>query len=64
MLFCDVIVGESQLMAMGGQNGDVKDTNKKHNGLHYESMLGKHNICDIYVVYRKNRAYPAYLIIF
>jgi hypothetical protein len=34
------------------------------NGLKYESMLGKHDICDIYVVYKDKRAYPNYLIHF
>ncbi len=66
MFFCDVIVGESQLMAMNidGSNSHVKDTSVKDpiRKLKFESMKGKHSISDIYVVYKNKRAYPAYLI--
>jgi hypothetical protein len=62
MLLCTVIVGESQEMKMSGSNSHVKDTGLKKNGLKYESMRGKHDICDIYVVYKDKRAYPNYLI--
>lgn len=51
---------------MSGSNSHIKDTNIKDNttGVRYESMKGKHDICDIYVVYKDKRAYPAYLIRF
>ena len=63
MLLCSVIVGESQLMKMSPENRDVRGTNfKPMGGIRYESMLGKHDISDIYVVYKNRRAYPLYLI--
>jgi hypothetical protein len=62
MLLCSVIVGESQQMAMTRSNAAVRDTGMKGNGLRYESVCGKHEICDIYVVYKDKRAYPHYLI--
>lgn len=63
MFLCSVIVGDSQLMNMSGSNSHVKDTEFKNNkGLRYESIMGKHSICDIYVVYKDKRAYPQYLI--
>lgn len=51
---------------MTSANSQVKDTIIKDNntGIRYESMKGKHDICDIYVVYKDKRAYPAYLIKF
>ena len=49
---------------MSQQNNNVKDTRFKNNNLRYESVRGKHDKSDIYVVYKKNRAYPAYLIVF
>jgi hypothetical protein len=63
MFFCDVIVGDSQEMKMSGVNAQVKDTSMKDKirGLKYESMKGKHEVSDIYVVYKNKRAYPAYL---
>jgi hypothetical protein len=64
MFLCDVIVGDSQEMLMTHNNNNIKDTNAKSNGLKYESMRGKHSICDIYVVYKDKRAYPQYLIKF
>jgi len=65
MFLCSVIVGDSQLMKMSRTNAHVRDTEVKGmNGLKYESMLGKHDICDIYVVYKDKRAYPNYLIHF
>lgn len=66
MLLCKVIVGESQELKMTSANSQVKDTIIKDNatGVRYESMKGKHDICDIYVVYKDKRAYPAYLIKF
>jgi hypothetical protein len=53
-------------MKMTSLNAAVKDTELKDKakGLRYESMLGKHPISDIYVVYKDKRAYPAYLIKF
>ena len=66
MFLCSVIVGDSQLMKMSQTNAHIRDTEVKpnSNGLKYESMLGKHPICDIYVVYKDKRAYPNYLIHF
>ncbi len=48
---------------MSGVNAQVKDTSMKDKirGLKYESMKGKHEVSDIYVVYKNKRAYPAYL---
>lgn len=64
MMLCSVIVGDSQELHMNHSNKDVRDTNLKPNGIRFESMRGKHDICDIYVVYKNRRAYPLYLIKF
>lgn len=65
MFLCSVIVGDSQEMPMTIKNKDVKDTTVKNSkGLRYESMKGKHDISDIYTVYKNKRAYPSYLIKF
>ena len=49
-------------MKMSSINRDVRGTDLKPNGLRYESMKGKHFICDIFVVYKNRRAYPLYYI--
>lgn len=49
---------------MSQVNRNILDTNFKPNGIRFESMKGKHTVCDIYVVYKNRRAYPLYLIKF
>lgn len=62
MFLCTVIIGDSQKMIMSGANSKVIDTQYKNNNLRYESIVGQHDICKIYTVYKNRRAYPLYLI--
>lgn len=62
MLYCSVLVGDSQLVEQ--YNSKIIDTDYKDsiNKIKYESITHKFKNSQIYVVYKSMRAYPHYLI--
>lgn len=65
MLYCSVLVGDSQQIpdvddnSRGMKDTDYKDPHKK---IRYESSTIYVNGSRIYAVYKNRRAYPQYLI--
>lgn len=66
MLYCRVMVGQSQVMVQQDRSNDIKDTRYRDQKkkIKYESITSRYSNTDVYVVYKSRRAYPEYLIEF
>jgi hypothetical protein len=64
MLYCRVLVGESQEMNKTDRSNNIVDTKYRDevNKIKYESIHSFYENSDIYIVYKSRRAYPEYLI--
>lgn len=67
MFYCEVCVGESQVIPIyksQDKKPDMKDTDFKDAAkkIRYESATSNYDGSQIYVIYKSRRAYPKYLI--